>query len=128
MPLFLFYLKGGTTMGITLQDEKIIDRWSMIIEGGQGRAEQVYQDTGQFIKDSKAPGMSIERVKVRTSWLKGLFGNERVYMMVTNDSLGDYRMFIGARDYGAFPEPRSLQTAGPKRLWDGCSPLPAEGR
>ncbi len=87
-------------MGITLKDEKIIDRWSMIIENGQGNAEETYKDTDQFIKESKAPGIQIERVKVRPSWLKGLFGNERNYMMVTNEGLGDYRMFIGARDYG----------------------------
>ena len=87
-------------MGITLQDEKIIDRWSMLIEGGQGQAEQVYQDTERFIRESKAPGINIERTRVRPSWLKGLLGNERSYMMVTNESLGDYRMFIGARDYG----------------------------
>jgi hypothetical protein len=87
-------------MGITLKDEKIIDRWSMIVENGQGNAEQIYKDTENFIKESKAPGIAIERVKVRPSWLKGLFGNERNYMMVTNEGLGDYRMFIGARDYG----------------------------
>ena len=87
-------------MAVTLKDEKIIDRWSMIVEGGQGLAEQVYQDTENFIKESKAPGITIERTKVRPSWLKGLFGKERDYMMVTNDALGDYRMFIGARDFG----------------------------
>jgi len=87
-------------MAVTLKDEKIIDRWSMVIGGGQGNAEQVYQDTEELIKTMKAPGIRIERVKVRPSWLKGLFGNERNYMMVTSDSLSDYRMFIGARDYG----------------------------
>ena len=85
---------------VTLQDEKIIDRWSMIVENGQGKAEQVYKDTEANIKDSKAPGIEIDRVRIRPSWLKGLFGKERDYMMVTNEGLKDYRMFIGARDYG----------------------------
>lgn len=87
-------------MAVTLKDEKIIDRWSMIIENGQGNAEQTYEDTENYIKESKAPGIKIERVKVRPGWLKGLFGVERNYMMVTNEGLKDYRMFIGARDYG----------------------------
>lgn len=87
-------------MGITLQDEKIIDRWSMIVEGGQGRGEQVYADTENFVRQSKSPGTELERVKVRPSWLKGLLGNERNYLMATNEALKDYRMFIGARDYG----------------------------
>ena len=87
-------------MAVTLKDEKIIDRWSMIVENGQGQAEQVYQDTENFIKESKAPGIRIGREKVRPGWLKGLLGNERSYLMVSNDALSDYRMFIGARDYG----------------------------
>jgi hypothetical protein len=87
-------------MGVTLKDEKIIDRWSVLIENGQAKVEQVYQDTENFITVSKAPGIKIEKVKVRPGWLKGLFGKERDYMMVTNEGLDDYRMFIGARDYG----------------------------
>jgi len=85
---------------ITLKDEKIIDRWSMIVEYAQGFAEQVYADTESIVKESQAPGIGFERVKVRPSWLKGILGNERSYLMVTNDALSDYRMFIGARDYG----------------------------
>jgi len=87
-------------MGVTLKDEKIIDRWSIIVEEGQGKAEQIYQDTESYIKGSKAPGIEIEKVKVRPSWLKGFFGVERNYVMVANEGLGDYRMFIGVRDYG----------------------------
>ena len=87
-------------MGVTLKDEKIIDRWSMIVESGQGQAEKIYQDTENNIKESKAPGIKIERTKVRPGWLKGLLGKEREYMMVTNEALRDYRMFIGARDFG----------------------------
>lgn len=87
-------------MRVTLKDEKIIDRWSMILKDGQEKAEQIYQDTENFIKESRAPGIRIERTKVKTGWLKGLLGKEREYMMVSNEALGDYRMFIGARDYG----------------------------
>jgi hypothetical protein len=87
-------------MGITLQDEKIIDRWSMIIENGQGNGEIIYSDAENFVKTSKAPGIALDRVRVRPSWLKGLLGNERSYLMVTNEGLKDYRMFIAARDYG----------------------------
>jgi hypothetical protein len=85
---------------VTLKDEKIIDRWSMVVEGGQGLTEQIYTDTEAFIKETRAPGINFDRVQVRPSWLKGFFGNERSYLMVTNDALGDYRMFVGARDYG----------------------------
>lgn len=85
---------------VTLQDEKIIDRWSILIGNAQGQSEKTYSETENLIRSSKAPGIEIERVRVRPSWLKGLFGVERNYMMVSNEGLKDYRMFIGARDYG----------------------------
>jgi len=114
---------------VTLKDEKIIDRWSILIENGQGKAEQTYQDTQGYIKESKAPGIEIDQVKVRPSWLKGLFGKERDYMMVTNEGLKDYRMFIGARDYGdnldvqwyLTCEPRFFKKALSKILTRGAS-------
>jgi hypothetical protein len=87
-------------MSITLEDEKIIDRWSIIIENAQGNSERVYQDTENFVKESKAPGIDLDRVRVQTGWLKGLFGNKREYLMASNEDLKDYRMFIAARDYG----------------------------
>jgi hypothetical protein len=59
---------------VTLKDEKIIDRWPMIIENGHGKAEQIYQDTQNFIKELKAPGIEIDQVRVKPSWLKGLLG------------------------------------------------------
>jgi hypothetical protein len=85
---------------VSLHDEKIIDRWGIIIENGQGKAEQVYKDTEAYINEAKAPGVKSEIVKVTPGWLKGLFGIERTYFMVRNEGLKDYRMYIGARDYG----------------------------
>jgi hypothetical protein len=53
-------LQGGGCYGrITLKDKKIIDRWSMVIEKGQGNGEQIYKDTKNFITESKAPGISL---------------------------------------------------------------------
>ncbi len=53
-------------MGVTLKDEKIIDRWSMLLKDGQENAEKIYQDTEKIIKESRAPGIRVERTKVKT--------------------------------------------------------------
>jgi hypothetical protein len=85
---------------VTLQDEKILDSWSVLVEKAQAKTEETLNSTTSFIKESQAPGIEIETVKVRPSWLKGLFGMERGYLMATNEGLHDYRMYIGARAYG----------------------------
>ena len=86
---------------ITLKDEKILDDWSVLIENAQGKTEEIYQLIINFIKESRAPGVRVETVQVRPSWLKGIFGSIRKYLMVTNEeSVKAYRFYVGARDYG----------------------------
>jgi len=85
---------------LTLKDEVIIDRWSVIIENGQSNTERVYRETQGHLQLSNAPGVRGQRVRVRPGWLKGLLGVERDYLLVTSEALSDYRIYIGARDYG----------------------------
>jgi hypothetical protein len=85
---------------VSLKDEKILDSWSTLIEDAQEKNQEIFNNTTASIKESQAPGITIESVRVRPSWLQGFFGNERDYLMVTNAGLRDYRMYIGARDYG----------------------------
>jgi hypothetical protein len=85
---------------VSLKDEKILDSWSILIEYAQEKNQEIFNNTTAAIKESQAPGITIESVRVRPSWLKGFFGNERDYLMVSSAGLGDYQMYIGARDYG----------------------------
>lgn len=112
---------------ITLKDEKIVERWSILIGNGEGQAEKVYSDTENLVRLSKAPGMGMERVRVRPSWLKGLFGVERAYLMVTNESLKDYRLLIGARDYGNNLDVSWYLTCEPKFFKNTFSRLLSRG-
>ncbi|MDD5430673.1 MAG: hypothetical protein PHP03_00385 [Candidatus Pacebacteria bacterium] len=99
---------------ITLKDEKIVgERWAVLIENGQGKAGQIYKDTEKYIRETNAPGVEVEMVKAKTSWLKGLFGGERDYMLVTTESLKDFRVLIGARDYGNNLDVHAFTTCEP---------------
>jgi hypothetical protein len=87
---------------VVLRDEKILESWSVLIENAQGKGEDVYAQTSNFIQVSQAPGVTFEMVMVRTGEKISFFGRlvERDYMMVVNEMLKDYRMYVGARDYG----------------------------
>jgi len=89
-----------TLFANVLKNEKIIDRWSTLIQNEQGKMEQVYKDTEDNIKKSEAPYVKYERVKISASFLKGLFGNKRVYLKVINQKYKSYKIYVGARDYG----------------------------
>ena len=85
---------------VTLKEEVILDRWSFVMENGQGNAERIYKETQGFLREASPPGVRIQRVRVRPTWLRGLVGVERDYLMATSETLADFRMYVGARDYG----------------------------
>ena len=87
-------------MAVTLKNEKIVDRWSMVVKEGQGKAEEVFKDTENYILKSEAPGVKCERVKANLGFLAGVFGTERTFIRVVNENLNKYEMYIGVRDYG----------------------------
>jgi len=88
-----------------IKDETILERWSVLIKNAHGNGKKIYNRTTEFIQELQAPGINSEVVKLRTDRRErgdGFFAKfvERDYLMVTHDHLRDYRMYIGARDYG----------------------------
>jgi len=87
-------------MAITLQKEVVVNEWAMIVEGASDKVEQVFKDTEEGIKNSKAPDVTFERVKVSTSVLGGIFGKDRAFIRIRDKHLPKYEMYIGVREYG----------------------------
>jgi hypothetical protein len=84
---------------VDLTNLKQLDNWSILIEGAQGRAGEIFEAVKKDLEESRVPGVNCQMVKVpkRTGFLKAEVED---YLMVTNDYLKDFRMYIGARDYG----------------------------
>src|ERR1041384_6904501 len=87
-------------MAITLKKEVILDRWSTLVNNGQGKMDQVYTDTENNIKKSEPPKVEFERVNITPSLIGGFLGKERLYIRVINEDLPGYNIYIGVRDYG----------------------------
>ena len=52
---------------VSLKDEKILDSWSTLIEDAQKKNKEIFNNTTAAIKESQAPGITIESVRVRPS-------------------------------------------------------------
>ncbi len=63
-------------MGI-VSNEQVIDNWSFLIEKGNGRADEIFRLTEDFIKDAKAPSLNIKRQEMSPSLIGGIFGTKR---------------------------------------------------
>jgi len=93
---------------VTLSNEKILDSWSVLIENACGRTEEFYDSVLKFVEAERMPNVKAEMVKAFPHGTAKLFSKfskvfralGRDYLMVSNDYLDRWRMFIGAKDYG----------------------------
>ena len=87
-------------MSVTLKDEKIVERWGVVLEEAAGNQDKLMDYTQQYLKHSELPGVQWQMVEATPGMLKGLLGKKRMYLAITNQAMKDYRMYFGARDYG----------------------------
>lgn len=86
-----------------LRKEEVIDTWAVLIENGQGKAEDVFKDTTHFVEESKAPNLKMAMKKLAPGIIKGILGEKRDFLVVTetgNLRLTPFQIFLNARDYG----------------------------
>lgn len=96
-----------------ISEEKVLDSWGLLIENGKGKAIEFYRSFLDFLKESNVPEVEVQIAKIVPSWLKGLFGKEREYLMVTSERLKDYKILISARDYGNYLDIQWYLTCDP---------------
>ncbi|HEX3033976.1 MAG TPA: hypothetical protein VHT73_02445 [Thermodesulfobacteriota bacterium] len=87
-------------MGVTLKDEKILQSWNTMIEDGQGKGAFIFDETKRLLEEFQPPDVMWKITEVAPGTFSGLFGKKRDYLMITNEALRDYKVYIGARDYG----------------------------
>ena len=103
----LLMIAAGAYLGVRpggiLRKEQVSETWAILIEKGQGRAGEIFQDAEGFIKESKAPSIKMERKEISPGIVRGLLGTKRDFLVVTdqeNFRLQPYQIFVNARDYG----------------------------
>lgn len=93
----------GLSTGGILRKEQILESWSILIENGQGKYNEVFQDTEDFIKESQAPSLETNKEKMSPGIIGSFIGAKRDFLMVKarqSSMLSPYQIFVGVRDYG----------------------------
>ena len=86
-----------------LRKEDVIETWSSLIEGAQGKAEGVLTATAEFLEQTQAPNLQVETVNMSPSMVQAIVKNGRTFLTIQqqdNNRLAPYQMFTNARDYG----------------------------
>ena len=80
----------------TIKEEEITERWSVLIEGAEGRGKELLKRADELIQEIQAPQVFTEWKEVSPA----LFKEKRTCLLVKNKKLADYIMYVSARDYG----------------------------
>jgi hypothetical protein len=113
-PLFigLALIAGGIFLGFRpggiLRKESAIDTWAVLldeacVEDGHHRTDNLYRDITANLKASEAPSLKVEAKLLAPSMTRGLFGDQRDFLVLTDDTnyrLRPYQIYISARPYG----------------------------
>jgi len=84
-----------------IKEKTIIDQWSVLIEGANGKAKEVFTMTENVLKEKETPKVAVARKMVAPSFFKQVFqGKDKPFLVVSNSYLKGYKMYIGATDYG----------------------------
>lgn len=108
----LAMIAGGLFLGLRpggiLRKERAIDTWSVLLDeacmaDGRERADQLYKNIASFLAASEAPNLKVERQHLAPSLIRGLVGDQREFLVLTDDTnyrLKPYQIYISARPYG----------------------------
>jgi hypothetical protein len=88
----------------------IIQKWGYAIEDGAGQGKRVMDDVERMFGGSDIPGIRCRQIELS---LGGMFARKREFLAVALQSLKEYRMYIGAHDFGRHLEVSWFLTVSP---------------
>lgn len=114
IPFFLFTTAflgwgiGFLIIGIPLATTNLILKhhvigdWGHLIEGAQGKAEEIFKGTENFLKQSGVSSIKMERRELIPGIIRGALGVKREFLVVKDKHfrLRPYQVLVNARDYG----------------------------
>jgi hypothetical protein len=81
---------------MALKKELVVDNWNTLVVNAAGRSKKVMDSIEGKIKAANIPSSRTGQREVST----GMFGTKRQFLIVANDSLPEFFLYIAARDYG----------------------------
>lgn len=100
--IFFIILGIPLTVANLVLKQHVIGDWSHFVEGAQGRAEEIFKGTEDFLKESGVSSLNIQRRELMPGIIKGMLGTKRQFLVVKEEhfKLKPYELLVNARDYG----------------------------
>jgi len=90
-----------TTARLILK-QHVIGDWGHLIEGAQGRAEEIFKATEEAVEKSGVSSINIRRQELIPGIIRGMLGVRRDFLVVNDRHyrLKPYQFLMNAKDYG----------------------------
>ena len=95
---------------MALKNEAVLEQWGELISQGAGKGKWILDTVESMIDEANMPGVVTKQQAVSS----GMFSAKRDFLVVAHTNLRDYRMYIGARDYGVHLDVAWYLTAEPR--------------
>jgi hypothetical protein len=82
---------------MALRHEGVLQSWTRLIEDGAGHGKEILDAVEAKIRQSKMPDILWNQREVSS----GFMSAKRWFLVVGHRNMSDYKMYIGARDFGA---------------------------
>jgi hypothetical protein len=100
-------------MRMALKHQSVVDKWNTLVLNGAGRAKWTMETIESKITAANVPGIRMSMQEVSQG---GLFAAKRPFLICANNTLPDFYLYIGARDYGAHLDVSWYLTVQPRGL------------
>lgn len=77
-----------------LTEDKVMDEWTVLVEGAAGRGDKILETTARLISEAKIPDVSVSKKMI------SLDRASRPFLVIENANIKGYYMYVGALDYG----------------------------
>lgn len=82
-----------------LKDEKVVEKWSTLIEGASGKQGALYTFIADKLESLNVPNITLSRQFIKPE-RGGIEKEKREFLVIENTKIGNYDIYISARDYG----------------------------
>ena len=79
---------------------KTINSWSSLIGKAQGKNEILFNNVKKILGEIGVPNIDVDHRNVSLSGLSGMFAGGRRQLVVENNKLKGYHLFVSIEDYG----------------------------
>ena len=100
--IFFIILGIPLTVANLVLKQHVIGDWGHFVEGAQGKAEEIFKGTEDFLKESGVSSLNIQRRELMPGIIKAMLGTKREFLVVKEEhfKLKPYHVLVNARDYG----------------------------